>query len=250
MAYRVMQSQVARGNYIFDYCDRNAEYAKLLYNAALFRIRQIFTGYDKEKRSDNETQVFSEVALLEDQFPSIHVKKVISYCHLEKLMRVTDNPDFLAGLPMQSAQNVLKQAVQDFKDWLKALSDYKKHPEKYLGRPRMPRYKRSGVTTFTLSNQDAVLYFTDHGTLLKLPLVPERLYLPNLSNKAVLKEVKVIPFYDRYIISLTLEEPEVPLRPDLPYLCSVDFGIDNFAAIVCNDGSSKLYKGGAVLSDC
>ena len=44
MAYRVMQSQVARGNYIFDYCDRNAEYAKLLYNAALFRIRQIFTG--------------------------------------------------------------------------------------------------------------------------------------------------------------------------------------------------------------
>ena len=34
-------------------------------------------------RSDNETQVFSEVALLEDQFPSIHVKKVISYCHLE-----------------------------------------------------------------------------------------------------------------------------------------------------------------------
>lgn len=180
---------MARGNYIFDYCDRNAEYAKLLYNAALFRIRQIFTGYDKENRSDNETQVFSEVALLEDQFPSIHVKKVISYCHLEKLMRVTDNPDFLAGLPMQSAQNVLKQAVQDFKDWLKALSDYKKHPEKYLGRPRMPRYKRSGVTTFTLSNQDAVLYFTDHGTLLKLPLVPERLYLPNLSNKAVLKEV-------------------------------------------------------------
>lgn len=75
MAYRVMQSQVARGNYIFDYCDRNAEYAKLLYNAALFRIRQIFTGYDKENRSDNETQVFSEVALLEDQFPSIHVKK-------------------------------------------------------------------------------------------------------------------------------------------------------------------------------
>ena len=217
MAYRVMQSQVARGNYIFDYCDRNAEYAKLLYNAALFRIRQIFTGYDKENRSDNETQVFSEVALLEDQFPSIHV---------------------------------LKQAVQDFKDWLKALSDYKKHPEKYLGRPRMPRYKRSGVTTFTLSNQDAVLYFTDHGTLLKLPLVPERLYLPNLSSRAVLKEVKVIPFYDRYIISLTLEEPEVPLRHDLPYLCSVDFGIDNFAAIVCNDGSSKLYKGGAVLSDC
>ena len=161
---------------------------------------------------------------------------------------MTDNPDFLAGLPMQSAQNVLKQAVQDFKDWLKALSDYKKHPEKYLGRPRMPRYKRSGVTTFTLSNQDAVLYFTDHGTLLKLPLVPERLYLPNLSNKAVLKEVKVIPFYDRYIISLTLEEPDVAFDPSGSHVCAIDLGTDNFAAIVCDDYSSAIYKGGAVLS--
>lgn len=36
-------------------------------NTALFRIRQIFIGYDKECRSENETQVFSEVALLEQQ---------------------------------------------------------------------------------------------------------------------------------------------------------------------------------------
>ena len=30
---------------------------------------------------------------------------------------------------------------------------------------------------------------------------------------------------------------------------AIDFGVDNFAAIICTDGTSKLYKGGAVLSD-
>ena len=35
----------------------------------------------------------------------------------------------------------------------------------------------------------------------------------------------------------------------MPYTCAIDFGTDNFAAIVCDDGSSVIYKGGAVLSD-
>ncbi len=36
----------------------------------------------------------------------------------------------------------------------------------------------------------------------------------------------------------------------MPNTCAIDFGIDNFAAIVCEDGSSAIYKGGAVLSSC
>ena len=31
--------------------------SKNLYNAALFRIRQVFTGWDKEKRTENEKEV-------------------------------------------------------------------------------------------------------------------------------------------------------------------------------------------------
>lgn len=250
MSYRVTQNQVSHGNCIYDYCDSNARLAKLLYNAALFRIRQIFTGYGKDTLTDNEKQVFEEVGLLEKTYPSIKVKRVISCSHLEKLMRVSRNPDFFAGLPMQTAQGILKQAVLDFENWLSALKDYKKNPSKYLGKPRMPHYCKSETITYTLSNQDAVLYFTDHGTLLKLPLIKERLYLPNISHTAILKEVKIKPFYGKYIISLTLEESCAPENTDMPYICAIDFGTKNFAAIVCNDGSSRLYKGGAVLSCC
>lgn len=251
MCYRVVQSQVAHGNCIYTYCDSNARLAKLLYNAALFRIRQIFTGYSKDARTENEAEVFAEVDLLQKVYPSIKVKHVISYNHLEKLMRVTENPDYFAGLPMQTAQAVLKQAVSDFDNWLRSLKDYKKNPSKYLGKPKMPRYQKNNSISFTITNQDAVLYFMDHGTLLKLPKIPERLYLPNVKKCSVLKEVKVKPYYGRYILSLTIEEEDpVPDNTEMPHICAIDFGVDNFATIVCNDGSSRLYKGGAVLSNC
>ena len=251
MSYRVMQCQIAPDNLIYDYCDSNARKAKLLYNAALFRIRQIFTGWDKNSRTDNEKEVFAEVDLLQQTYPSIKVKKVISYCHLEKLMRVTHNPDFFAGLPSQSAQAVVKHAVTDFSNWLKSLKAYKQDPSKFLGKPQMPRYQKSDVITYAITNQDAVLYLTDRGADLKLPRTKGRLHLSNIEKDSVLKEVKIKPYYGRYILCLTFEcGAPVANSADMPNICAIDFGVSNFATIVCNDGSSMLYKGGAVLADC
>ena len=48
--------------------------AKLLYNAALFRIRQIFTGWDKDSRTDNEKEAFAEVSLLQQTFHTVTLR--------------------------------------------------------------------------------------------------------------------------------------------------------------------------------
>ena len=105
----------------------------------------------------------------------MHIRRVISNTHLVKMMRVTENPDFISGLPRQTAQQMVKQSVTDFKNWLASLREYKKHPEKYLGKPKMPRYKKSDLTTVIITNQDAVLYRDDIGMSLKLPLQKQRL---------------------------------------------------------------------------
>jgi putative transposase len=231
--------------------DENSKLAKCLYNAALFRIRQIFTGWDKTSRTDNEAEVFAEVSLLMKTYPKIRVRRVISYLHLEKLMRVTKNPDFFSGLPMQSAQEILKQAVRDFKNWLEAMKDYKKNPDKYLGKPGMPKYKKAQITTWTMTNQDVVLYPAKdtNGSRLKFPRTKTQLMLPHVRPDANLKEAKVTPYYDRYILSLTFETKAPAFWPDMPETAAIDFGTDNIAAIVCTDGSSRVYKGGAVLSE-
>ena len=248
MAYRVAQRIISSDDLLYPYFDDLCRKSKLLYNAALFRVRNIFTGYDKEHRTENEVEVFQEVALLQRSHPNMHVRRVISYTHLEKMMRVTENPDFFSGLPRQTAQQMVKQSVTDFKNWLASLSEYKKHPEKYLGKPKMPRYKKSDLTTVIITNQDAVLYRDDIGMSLKLPLQKQRLYFSNLSSDPVLKEVKIKPYYGRFLLCLTLEEPDVAFDPSGSHVCAIDLGTDNFAAIVCDDHSSAIYKGGAVLS--
>ena len=249
MAFSVTQRVISSEDMIYSYCDDFCRKAKLLYNAALFRIRNIFTGYEKEHRTDNEEDVFCEVHALQDVHPQIHVRKVISYNHLEKLMRVTENPDFFIGLPMQTAQAMVKQAVTDFKNWLASLREYKKHPEKFLGRPKMPHYKKQDLATVIITNQDAVLYPSETGVSLKLPIIKKRLSFSNISEHAFLKEVRIKPYHGRFLFCLTFEEPEPVIETSMPYTCAIDFGIDNFAAIVCDDGTSVIYKGGAVLSD-
>ena len=248
MAYRVTQRIISSDDLLYPYFDDLCRKSKLLYNAALFRVRNIFTGYDKEHRTENEVEVFQEVALLQRSYPNMHVRRVISYTHLEKMMRVTENADFFSGLPRQTAQQMVKQSVTDFKNWLASLREYKKHPEKYLGKPKMPRYKKSDLTTVIITNQDAVLYRDDIGMSLKLPLQKQRLYFSNLSSDPVLKEVKIKPYYGRFLLCLTLEEPDVAFDPSESHVCAIDLGTDNFAAIVCDDHSSAIYKGGAVLS--
>ena len=249
MAFSVTQRVISSEDMIYSYCDDFCRKAKLLYNAALFRIRNIFTGYEKEHRTDNEEDIFCEVHALQDVHPQIHVRKVISYNHLEKLMRVTENPDFFIGLPMQTAQAMVKQAVTDFKNWLASLREYKKHPEKFLGRPKMPHYKKQDLATVIITNQDAVLYPSETGVSLKLPIIKKRLSFSNISEHAFLKEVRIKPYHGRFLFCLTFEEPEPVIETSMPYTCAIDFGTDNFAAIVCDDGSSVIYKGGAVLSD-
>ena len=240
---------------LFAWCEALSMLAKNLYNASLFRIRQIFFGWDKapEKRSEHEKTVFAEIDKLHVEFPDMKVKKVISYKHLEKLMRVTKNPDFFAGLPMQTAQAVVKDAISDFKNWLSACKEYKKDSSKFLGKPKMPGYCKSPYRTFTLTNQDAVFYRVQaddthpESTEMKLPLTSVRLPMPHMRPEDDLREVKVTRSYGRYQICCVVAVPFDSL-PTRTGLAGLDLGVANIAALVFTTSHAYVYKGGAILS--
>ena len=134
----------------------------------------------------------------------------------------------------------------------------------------MPKYLKNGVHTFYISSQDAVLYpvYRDidtpdscadrtegtacrgyAGMELKFPLIRERLYLPHIHRDSVLKEVQVKPYYGKILLVLVLETETVSVSADRPHAAGIDLGTDNIAAIVSTDHASRIYKGGAVLSE-
>ena len=252
---------------VYERMEQDLLLSKNLYNAALFRIRQVFTGWEKEERTQNEEEVFRELRTMQAAYPKVKVGRVLSYRALDAVMRANNNPDFFAGLPMQTAQRVLKEAVTVFRAWLSSLKEFRRAPERYTGKPCMPKYLKNDRHTFYITNQDAVLYpvyrktdasgrkSTDSGAPgeydgmeLKLPLMKKRLYLRHIAADSRLKEVQVKPYYGKILLVLVLKTEEIPVSGKKPYLAGIDFGTDNIAAIVSTDHASRIYKGGAVLS--
>ena len=168
-------------------------------------------------------------------------------------MRITGNPDFFSGLPMQTAQAVVRKACDDFRSWLKALKDYKKNPSRYLGKPRMPKYCKSARKSFEVTNQDAVLYrssTTSSSAVIKFPGISkqEKVMISGLPSYEDLRQVTVKPYYGKYILTYVFENVAPTCYPDLPEMAGVDFGTGNIAALACTDGSSVVFNGGVVKS--
>ena len=236
--YRTDRIYVSKQHEMFPYFDGLAHKAKNLYNASLFRIRNAFTAHDKTNVTSNEKEVLDELALLKGQ----KTYRVLGYGVLQRLMRVTQNPDFFAGLPMQSAQATVKHACSDFQNWLSALKKYKQNPALFTGKPRMPGYCKGDVTTLALTNQDAVIY----GDELKLPKTKQRLRIRKRHN-ARLQEVKVCPVSGGYDILLVYQVKE-PSAETGTHSAAVDFGVDNTMAVVSDTGKSILFKGRFIKS--
>ena len=155
--YRVSKTVVKQTEHpeLFSLFNRYGVLATNLYNAGLFRVRQNFTMHGKEVLHPLEQEVKQEIERTVTGKNLGHPRRSMSYLFLEKLMRVTWNPDFFAGLPMQCAQNVLKQVCGDFKNWMASCRQYKKDTSGYLVRPKMPHYKRKkSLSSFTFTNQD------------------------------------------------------------------------------------------------
>ena len=236
--YRTDRIYVSTQHEMFPYFDELAHKAKNLYNASLFRIRNTFTAHDKTNVTSNEKEVLEELALLKGQ----KTYRVLGYGVLQRLMRVTQNPDFFAGLPMQSAQATVKHACSDFQNWLSALKKYKQNPALFTGKPRMPGYCKGDITTLTLTNQDAVIY----GNELKLPKTKQRLRIRKRHN-ARLQEVKVCPVSGGYDILLVYQVKEPSVETGT-HSAAVDFGVGNTMAVVADTGDSILFKGEYIKS--
>ncbi|MCD7839600.1 MAG: hypothetical protein LUG46_03115, partial [Erysipelotrichaceae bacterium] len=121
MPYSTIQFNIKQGDYFYEYCDDITHAASNLRNAALFRLRQVYTLVNKpiDKLTQNELEVYNEILRAVKEFPEIcyipaKKKYKLSYRYLDKLMRVNDNPDFFdKRLPKQTSQQVLKGVIRE-----------------------------------------------------------------------------------------------------------------------------------------
>jgi len=94
-------------------CDHLCFLSKNLRNAALYQIRQAFFA---------------------DQ------SAYLNYHHLQKQLQNENQPDYRA-LPSKVGQQILMRLDQDFLSFFKAHQAFQENPSKFLGKPRIPKYK-------------------------------------------------------------------------------------------------------------
>ena len=113
--------------------------------------------------------------------------------------------------------------VKCHKSFFRANKDYAKHPEKYLGKPKIPKYlKKDGRQVYMLKNIQCTL---DDGVF-RISYKPFRQYVVSTHAKGKLMQCRFVPKREYYIMEI-IYEIEVPeCEPEINSMCAVDLGVD------------------------
>lgn len=151
------------------------------------------------------------------------------------------------ALPSKVSQLVIKQVSNSFNSYSKALKSYKIAPTKFLGKPKLPRYKDKarGRNVLTFNYQAVSKTWLKKGFA-----VPSGLQLKLKTNISTLQEVRLIPKRNFYVAEIVYEKdlPQVELNDRI---ASIDIGLNNLATVGSNCPDFKPFiVCGKALKSC
>lgn len=179
--------------------------------------------------------------------------KWLRYTKVEQLVKSDDiYTDYWDWNLANSGQQVLRQLDRNWKSFFNSIKDWTKHKDKYLGKPKLPKYlKKDGLCEFALTtNQvklkpDNLIHFPKsmQGFVIK----PQFIYDDRFVK---FNQCRVVPKNDRIIIELiyTIGIKDKPL--DISNIGSIDLGIDNFVTFVDSLGNKPIIINGKGLKSC
>ncbi len=191
---------------------------KNLYNKANFVIRQRFIETSKDVKQGQKENA-----------------EWIRYNELDKICKQKNWPEY-RDLPAQTAQQTLKLLDKNWQSFFKAIKEWKKTPDKFKNRPKLPNYKHK-------EKGRCVTIFTNQQTKIMNGFIhfPKITGLKSVKTKIVsgLQQVRIIPGNIVYTIEIVYKK-DVDITDINPekYL-GIDLGINNITAIVSNDVSLR-----------
>jgi putative transposase len=145
------------------------------------------------------------------------------------------------NLPAQTAQQILKLLDRNWRSFFKVIKDWSKNKDKYLGRPRLPKYKKKdGRAIAIFTNQQCKIksgYLVFPKTKVKL----------KTRIQDDLREVRIIPKNSIYVVELVYEKAVVTETREPKRIAGIDLGLDNFVTLVNNIGIKPIVVNGKVI---
>ncbi len=165
---------------------------------------------------------------------------------LNQIYHSLKNSDDYKVLPSKVAQLVFKQVDKCFKSYQKAKKEYELNPGKFLGEPKLPKYKHSskGRNILAFNNQAF-----SKKALKKGLISPSGLSVFIKTKLAEIEEVRIIPKNNVYIIEAVYEQEEPPVVTN-NRIAAIDIGLNNLATVSsnCLDFKTFIVCGKAIKS--
>lgn len=168
--------------------------------------------------------------------------KWLRYKDLDKQLKDNKNYKYL---PTQTSQQILKLLEKNWKSFFKSIKDWKKNPDKYNGKPNLPKYKnKNGEYLLIFTNQQCKI----KDGILKFPKLLN-LQIKTRLNNVKLNQVRIIPMGVGYRCEIIYEKETKELNLNKDNVAGIDLGIDNIVTVANNIGQKPIViKGGIVKS--
>lgn len=212
---RIEKHIIKPNNRYYNLLDEFCYKSKNLYNYANYIIRQEF----------------------------INNGKWLRYNDLDKILKQEGKDFDYRNMPSSAtSQQCLRLLDKNWKSFFASIKNYNKNPNKYLGRPKLPKYKSK--------NDRNILILTYvnckiNKGIIKFPKSFKGFYLKSKVNN--LQQVRFIP-KDKYIIAeVVYKIDDVKELIDNDRYIGIDLGLDNFVTITNNCGLIPLVINGKGL---
>jgi len=224
----VERHKIGAGHVHFEEIDRLCFLSKNLYNAANYRIRQLFIDSGKEKLEGKR-----EHALW------------LRYSDLQKQLQNEKQSDYTA-LPAKVSQQVLMLLDKNWKSFFTAIKVWSANKDKFTGQPALPKYKDKAhgrnVLTYTIQAisktalEKSIVSLS--GTMIRIP-----------TKQKNIQQVRIVPECGFYTIEIVYIKPKEVIRSLLKQnIAGIDIGVDNLAAVTSNaEGVTPLLINGRAL---
>jgi putative transposase len=149
--------------------------------------------------------------------------------------------DSYKQLMSQASQCTLQVLDRSWKSFFEAIKDWKVNPSKYLGRPKLPRYKdKDGRFPWFLKNNQT--YIKEGKLFFRMKIFKGHGFKTSVKGRLI--AVRFIPKGSIYVLEIVYEQEFSTQIKSSVNISSIDLGVNNFATIVNNIGTKPIIING------
>ena len=182
---------------------------------------------------------------------------MISHSAVDKELKKSAHESYKGMPSAASAQRVIQVLGKDWKSFFAAIKDWKKNPEKYKGRPKLPKYAKHQKTFVVGRNGfkvvDGHVHLSGSATLDIKPfkiICCENQPFNEKADLSVVQDIRFVPKGNCYFIEVVYKPKpsKNAVALNKSNVLGIDLGIDNLATIASNQqGIRPVLINGKVI---